>query len=173
MVLSASCDAIQALLVGAFTCLEMCKPWLALSLTSAAINMCQTLGYNRLSTQDPANDPERQRKVFLFWSCYIYDRNISLRVGRPASIPDFDVSTETLDDPGRFSQVHPGIVWLHRYWAEVADVQGVICSKLYSPVGLRQSLSQRTALVETLSAKLHLAWQRRFHVRDTPHPRQS
>lgn len=160
----------------------MCKPQLGLTLTSIAARFCQTLGYNRLTPVDGDNDPERQRKILMFWQVYIYgtalrvttracswltcfpDRNTSLRVGRPPSIPEYDVSTECLDQISRFSQYLPPVIHCHRYWAHVADVQGAISSKLYSPVGLRQSVDQRTRLVKALVAKLQSAWNLRRQV---------
>lgn len=146
-----------------FACLELCKPQLGLTLTSIASKFCQSLGYNRLTLQDAENDPQRQRKILVFWSVYIYDRNTALRLGRPPSIPEYDVSTECLD-PSRFPNYHSAVTYLHQYWAHVADVQGAISQKLYSPAGIRQSVDQRTRLVRVLAAKLQAAWIRRQQV---------
>lgn len=99
----------------------------------------------------------------MFWQVYIYDRNTSLRVGRPPSIPEYDVSTECLD-PSRLSHYEPAVIYLHRFWAYVADVHGAISQKLYSPVGSRQTFEQRTRLVKTLAAKLQSAWIERRQV---------
>lgn len=142
----------------------MCKPQLGLTLTSIAVKFCQTLGYNRLTLTDAENDPDRQRKILMFWQIYIYDRTTALRVGRPPSIPEYDVSTECLDQPTRFPDYEPGVIHLHRFWAHLSDVQGAISSKLYSPVGLRQSSEQRTRLVKALVVKLQSAWSHRKQV---------
>lgn len=142
----------------------MCKPQLGLTLTSIAAKFCQTLGYNRLALTDAENDPDRQRKIFMFWQIYIYDRTTALRVGRPPSIPEYDVSTECLDQPGRLPNFEPAVVHLHRFWAHLSDVQGAISAKLYSPVGLRQSPEQRTRLVRALVLKLQSAWRHRKQV---------
>lgn len=65
----------------------MCKPQLALMLTSIAAKFCQTLGYNRLSLTDTNNDAERQRRVFMFWQVYIYVSRIPFRpITRKASM---------------------------------------------------------------------------------------
>lgn len=143
----------------------MSKPQLSLTLTSIAARFCQTLGYNRLAPTATPNDSDRQRKILLFWQVYIYDRATALRVGRPPSIPDYDVSTEPLNDPSRFPDYLPMSMHLHRYWAEVSDVQGAINTKLYSSAGLQQTLEQRSRLVKALSAKLQAAWSRRREVR--------
>ena len=143
----------------------MSKPQLSLTLTSIAARFCQTLGYNRLVRTATPNDSDRQRKILLFWQVCIYDRATALRVGRPPSIPEFDVSTEPLNDPSRFPDYLPMAMQLHWYWAEVAEVQDAINSKLYSSAGLQQTLEQRTRLVKALAAKLQAAWSRRREVR--------
>lgn len=148
-----------------FACLELCKPQLGLTLTSIAAKFCQALGYNRLSLQDGGNDTARQRKILLFWQVYIYDRNTALRLGRPPSIPEYDVSTDFLETE-RFPEYEPAVIHLHQYWAYVADVQGAISQKLYSPVGSRQSLGQRGRLVKALATKLQSAWARRLAVNE-------
>lgn len=139
----------------------MCKPQLGLTLTSIAAKFCQTLGYNRLALSDIENDSDRQRKIFMFWQIYIYDRTTALRIGRPPSIPEYDVSTECLDQTSRFSNYEPAVVHLHRFWAHISDVQGAVSSKLYSPVGLKQKPEQRTRLVRALVLKLEAAWKHR------------
>lgn len=47
----------------ALTTIGMCKPSLSWSLSCAAVRMCQTLGYHRLSRIDPKSDPMFNRKV--------------------------------------------------------------------------------------------------------------
>lgn len=99
----------------------------------------------------------------MFWQAYMYDRNAALRVGRPPSIPEFDVSTEGLD-PERLPHYAPAVTNLHRYWTHVADVQGAVSAKLYSPVGSRHTFEQRERLVKMLVAKLQSAWEDRKNV---------
>jgi hypothetical protein len=47
----------------ALTTTGICKPSLSWSLSCAAAQMCQTLGFNRLSRVDPCLDPMFNRKV--------------------------------------------------------------------------------------------------------------
>lgn len=141
----------------------MCKPQLALALMSIAAKFCQTLGYNRLTLTDPAKEPENQRKVLMFWQVYIYDRSTALRVGRPPSIPEYDIATEGLDI-ARLPRYAPAVIHLHQFWAHVAHVHGELSSRLYSPVGVQQKPEQRMHLVRALAAKLQSAWTRRTQV---------
>jgi hypothetical protein len=47
--------------------IDLCKPYLALSVTSSAAAMVISLGYNRLSSMQADTEQQRQQKIYLFW----------------------------------------------------------------------------------------------------------
>jgi hypothetical protein len=53
---------------------------------------CQSLGYHRIQTMKNDTEDERMGKIFLFWHVYTMDKALSLRLGRPSFIQDWDMS---------------------------------------------------------------------------------
>jgi hypothetical protein len=78
----------MALLLGAACAIEMCKPSLAWALTTMAAGQSQELGYHRYQTFQNDDDEERISKVHLFWMIYMFDKQLSLRLGRASVIQD-------------------------------------------------------------------------------------
>ena len=70
----------------------MCKPSECWALISKAADMCQTLGYHRIGTMAQDTERERDEKIALFWYVYMTDKTVSLRLGRAATIQDYDIS---------------------------------------------------------------------------------
>jgi hypothetical protein len=56
--------------------IDLCKPYLALSVTSSAAAMVMSLGYNRLSTMQ--NDMEQQRQQKIYLACFRADTPLVL-----------------------------------------------------------------------------------------------
>ncbi|KAK0671251.1 putative transcriptional regulatory protein [Cercophora samala] len=156
--LPANDDTISALLSGAFYAVEISKPSLAWILTSKASELCQTLGYHRdndgyvlFKHGEGASDTNRHRQHFLFWSVYIVDKNLSLRLGRSSSIQDYDISLPypSTDDPGKI-----GITSFFLLWVLSAKIQGHIYVELYSPEAICAKESVKRERVKTLVSRL-------------------
>ncbi|KAK4173353.1 putative transcriptional regulatory protein [Triangularia setosa] len=155
--LPANDETISALLSGAFYAVEISKPSLAWILTSKASELCQTLGYHRddgyvLFKPEAAKvDSDRHRRHFLFWSVYIVDKNLSLRLGRSSSIQDYDITLPypSTDDPGSF-----GITSFFLLWVLSARIQGQVYEMLYCPEASAQPETVKRARVKTLVSRL-------------------
>ncbi|QIW96724.1 hypothetical protein AMS68_002242 [Peltaster fructicola] len=95
--------------------------------------------------------------MILFWAIYYLDHTLSLRLGRPSTIHDIDI---TVDLPERPSEE------THRAWSEwfrvlieIARLHGLVYEKLYSPASFSKTHEER------LSVSRHLdSWLRRISV---------
>ncbi|GLA04363.1 hypothetical protein AnigIFM60653_004412 [Aspergillus niger] len=91
LLMPANDENIEALALGAVYAIEMSKPSFAMTLTSAAFRLCQTLGYHRSSPSESGSKPSLGN--ILFWTVYVLDKAISLRLGRASTIQDYDVTS--------------------------------------------------------------------------------
>ncbi|KAK4196404.1 putative transcriptional regulatory protein [Triangularia verruculosa] len=155
--LPANDETISALLSGAFYAVELSKPSLAWILASKAAELCLTLGYHRddgyvlFNSGGDKISSDRHRRHFLFWSVYIVDKNLSLRLGRSSSIQDYDISVSypSTDDPGSF-----GITSFFLLWVLSARIQGQVYEMLYCSEAVSQPESVKRARVKTLVGRL-------------------
>lgn len=92
----------------------------------------------------------------MFWTIYLNEKMLSLRLGRPSSFRDQDI---TLARPGTerpngtfLSELAPG-------WIKVASIQGRIYDEIYSPGALMQPPHIRTARSQALAAELRTVMQ--------------
>ncbi|RGP59628.1 hypothetical protein FLONG3_11144 [Fusarium longipes] len=134
--LPATSNMISALLLGAFYAIEISKPSLSWTLSCKASELCQTLGYHRISTMKNDKPREAQRKQFLFWNTYFIDKSLSLRLGRASTIQDWDVTVPLpSEDPINATPLSPFI----SLWIATARCQGHIYELLYSPGSMKES----------------------------------
>ncbi|GKZ91649.1 hypothetical protein AnigIFM59636_004302 [Aspergillus niger] len=91
LLMPANDENIEALALGAVYAIEMSKPSFAMTLTSAAFRLCQTLGYHRSSPSESGSKPSLGN--ILFWTVYVLDKAVSLRLGRASTIQDYDVTS--------------------------------------------------------------------------------
>ncbi|CAF3588236.1 unnamed protein product, partial [Fusarium graminearum] len=134
--LPATSNMISALLLGAFYAIEISKPSLSWTLSCKASELCQTLGYHRISTMKNDKPREAQRKQFLFWNTYFIDKSLSLRLGRASTIQDWDVTVPMLsENPTNATPLSPFI----SLWIATARCQGQIYELLYSPGSMEES----------------------------------
>ncbi|KAF6831151.1 fungal specific transcription factor domain-containing protein [Colletotrichum musicola] len=126
----ATSQGIIALIFGAFHSIELSKPFLAWSLSSKASEMCQSLGYHRISCVENGTAEDAKLKSLLFWSTYFIDKSLSLRLGRASTIPEWTITTSrpSIKD----SHQHPALAYFV-LWVETARCQGSIYEMLYSP----------------------------------------
>ncbi|SPO02605.1 related to C6 transcription factor [Cephalotrichum gorgonifer] len=153
MFLSARRENIEALLLGANWAVEMGKPILAWQMTVTACNLCQTLGYHRAPTDKDIMGDTRESRPLLFWSVYQIDKALSLRLGRPSTMRDFDIS---LPDDVLESPLGPEWIRIFNSWIKVARIQGGIYEKLYSPAALTQPEPERMAAAWGLAEEVKI-----------------
>ncbi|KAF7594035.1 hypothetical protein BBP40_010313 [Aspergillus hancockii] len=67
LLMPARMESIEALTIGAVHAIEISKPSFALTLTSTASRLCQTLGYHRASSMENDSDSVKKCKLRLFW----------------------------------------------------------------------------------------------------------
>ena len=167
--LGASMENIEALLLGASYAIEVSRPSLAWQLNTTAAQLCQDLGYHRVtggtvevsspggskstSTNHDSNTVLNDKKAILFWFSYMLDRGLALRLGRAPTIQDFDVTV-----PRVIGQVNAPDMWKEvlRLWIAHADIQGQIYERLYSPASLGHPVGQRVEVARRLAGRLKL-----------------
>ncbi|KAF5010763.1 hypothetical protein FDECE_3093 [Fusarium decemcellulare] len=149
--LPASSSMISALLLGAFHAIEISKPSLSWTLICKASELCQTLGYHRVSTMKNDKPRDVQRKQFLFWNVYFIDKSLSLRLGRASTIQDWDVTVPLPTmDPIEATPLSAFV----SLWVATARCQGQIYELLYSPDSVTQPDDVRRFRVQTLVGSL-------------------
>jgi hypothetical protein len=93
----------------------------------------------------------RQDKINLFWTIYSIDKALSLRLGRAATIQDYDISVPIT--PYIFGNVEPWST-IYTLWIHHARIQGNVYEQLYSPKALNQPEEQRVIQARKLAADL-------------------
>ncbi|KAH7329445.1 hypothetical protein B0I35DRAFT_45087 [Stachybotrys elegans] len=132
-------DAITALTLGAFHAIDNAEALLAWTLTSAAANLSQTLGYHRTSSAEKDEETVRQRKHRFFWTVYRLDKALSLRLGRTPILQDHDVPA-------------PADSTVRR-WTMLAEIQGKTYNQLFSSSAAQYSTTSRTEIAKALLAE--------------------
>ncbi|KAH8198188.1 hypothetical protein TruAng_007669 [Truncatella angustata] len=148
LMMPATMENIEALLMGASLSIDSSRPSLAWLLTSRAAHMCRTLGLHQEGSV--RNDPPdvRAAKALLFWSTYMLDKGLSLRLGRASILQDYDISVPSVLQASFGEQPSQAILSL---WIKHAEVQGKIYQRLYSPGALRQSEQGRSQQVQLVT----------------------
>lgn len=177
--LGASMETIEALLLGASYAIEVSRPSLAWQLNTTAAQLCQDLGYHRVTGGTIPNPPTapgqaaapvlNDKKGILFWFSYMLDRGLALRLGRAPIIQDFDVTL-----PRVIGRVNATEMWkeILKLWIAHADVQGRIYEMLYSPSSLARPAAARIEAARGLAAELKAIAEQARVVRATE-PRNS
>lgn len=141
--------------------IEISKPSVSWALSTMAIQMCQTLGYHRISSmeQDP---PEVQvKKQTLFWSVFTILNMLSLRLGRASPVQEYDIGL-----PSPFDTLTSNGVWgtVCALWTKQAMIENKIYTLLYSPAALNQPENERVAHARRLAAELQTTVSEPFEV---------
>ncbi|KAI2632900.1 fungal-specific transcription factor domain protein [Xylaria nigripes] len=150
MMMPATAENIEALLMGACYCIDESRASFAWVLVSRAAHMCRTLGYHQIHTMKDDQPQTRADKSLLFWCAYMLDKALSLRLGRASVLQDFDISLPHVTPDAK--AVYPGKEVM-TLWIQYARVLGRIYERLYSPGALRQAEAQRTEEVGVLASE--------------------
>jgi hypothetical protein len=162
----ATYENIMALMLGGAWAVEMCKPSLTSIMVSTAASLCQTLGYHRYQTMKDDSEEERDAKIHIFWMIYMFDKTMSLRLGRPSFIQDWDISLPFFNNGNVATDVPDGKQML-TYWVKLARVQGQTYEKLFSPAAFLKSHEERSRTAVELVNALNQAWYERGDARIT------
>lgn len=161
-----SYENIMALQLGGALAIEMCKPSLCWAMMSTAAALCQNLGYHRYSTMKDDSEEERNCKIHVFWMIYMFDKTMSLRLGRASVIQDWDISLPFFDE-NRQAKEGPNGKEMLAYWVKVARVQGQTYEKLFSPAAFLRSPEERMRTAIDLVNAMNTAWYERGDARVT------
>ncbi|KAK7906485.1 hypothetical protein PG985_016222 [Apiospora marii] len=147
----ATIDNVIALGLAADYSIARSKPSQAWSFISVAAQMCLNLGLHRGATWRDESPTARNQNAWLFWNVYVLDKGLSLRLGRPSVIQDYDI---TVPIPTSSIDRHPAIEHCLLTWIKVSRCQGRVYELLYSPAALAQDDGVRTARAQSLVDEL-------------------
>lgn len=119
--------------------------------------MVQALGLQHNVAAGIERSEEKSQKMNLFWTIYMTEKMLSLRLGRSSTIRDQDITLTRLgmERPSGCSflaELAPG-------WINMASIQGRIYDDIYSPGALMQPPHIRTSRARALAAELKTAMQ--------------
>ncbi|KAF2736701.1 hypothetical protein EJ04DRAFT_510814 [Polyplosphaeria fusca] len=157
----ATYENVLALSLAAAYAIELAKPSLCWTMNSTAANLCQILGYHRISTMKDDSDEERAAKIHVFWFIYTTDKTLSLRLGRAASIQDWDISLPFPTNSNTENCFSNSGIQMHLYWIKIAQIQGRTYEKLFSPAAFHQPAAERARIASQLVSELEQAWAER------------
>jgi hypothetical protein len=108
------------------------------------------------------NDTEEDRrdKMYIFWMIYMFDKQLSLRLGRASSIQDWDMSLPLLGGIDSQPQWFNG-GGVMAYWVKVAQIQGWTYEKLFSPTAFLATPEQRIRTAVDLIGSMNQVWYER------------
>lgn len=110
--------------------------------------MCISAGYHRASSFKTDTPLLRKQKSWIFWSLYSTEKGLSLRLGRPSSVSDYDITLPLPD----LEQVDckPYYSCTIR-WIKLSSIQGRVYKMLYSPAALSEPQAARSAWATSLA----------------------
>ncbi|KAJ5180494.1 fungal-specific transcription factor domain-containing protein [Penicillium capsulatum] len=111
------------------------------------------LGYHRESTYQKSQDENVRSQRRIFWTVYNLDKSMSLLMGRPSYLQDFDIDAE-YDAPSTDPAIRP---WDEAFdtATKLAEIKGNIYNKLYSAAARKISENERIARINELEVALH------------------
>ena len=127
-----------------------------------AIQMCQTLGYHRLSSMEHDSQEVQEKKQTIFWSVFTILNLLSLRLGRASPVPDYDIGVPSPLDTCTGKNVWRTVCAL---WTKQSMIEGKTYALLYSPAALNQLESERVAHARRLATELQEGVFEPFEVR--------
>ncbi|KAI1368604.1 fungal-specific transcription factor domain-containing protein [Xylaria arbuscula] len=143
LLLPATTEAVATLAFGASYAIESSRATLAWTYISNAANLCQTLGLHRLSNpQQNSTGSSQDPRANLFWLVFLLDKSLALRLGRPSTLRDAEVTTPL--------PIHESM----KRCSQTSMIQGRIYEDLYSPRGLARPDLERSVCAQTLATEL-------------------
>ncbi|KAH8672491.1 hypothetical protein BGZ60DRAFT_404977 [Tricladium varicosporioides] len=123
---------------------------MAWTLTSTAARVCQSLGYGHLLSKKETNIENVDTKKTIFGYVYILDKTLSLRLGQPSSMHEYELGPDISIAMSTKGPQSWDFVWY--LWIEVATIHGRTFEQLYSLQAMNIPPQARLEAVERLSA---------------------
>ncbi|KAK9486345.1 fungal-specific transcription factor domain-containing protein [Lipomyces starkeyi] len=123
---------------------------MAYMIISNAARIAQCIGLHSKSSSYGLSEDEAHRRQRIFWICYIIDKDMSLRTGRPPFIYDQDVSTDT---PTEINSSY-----IFSYMIRFSQIQSRTYTRLYSAAASRLSETELLDTIGELDKEL-LEWR--------------
>ncbi|EPE30121.1 hypothetical protein GLAREA_12844 [Glarea lozoyensis ATCC 20868] len=139
----------KALVLGSVYAVGVSSLSMAWTLISTAARLCQSLGYHRLVAAKESSTDDFNVKKAIFGYVYILDKTLSLRLGRPSSIPDVDLAVDPIVAISMTEPQPWNFIWC--LWIEAATIHGRTFEQLYSPQAMGMSHQARLEAVQRLS----------------------
>lgn len=131
------------------------------SLISAAARHCLTLGYHRKDDRRQQACVEFEKRRRLFWHVYMSEASLTLRLGRAAIIPDYDIDVPPIPISADPKRAPWGIAF--ELFVKFARLQAQMYSQLYSPASKALDPVRRNQIVNDLAMQMtrwRHSWQR-------------
>ncbi|CAG7998278.1 unnamed protein product [Penicillium olsonii] len=143
-----SFENVIALAMGTLKAQDEADPLTGCHMISTAVRYCQMLGYHRESTFKNSKDENSSSKRRVFWTIYVFDKTMSLLLGRASYLQDFDMDVKP-PAPSSDPKICP---WDEAFCSmiELAGIQGDTYNKLYSPSAMKHSSSERLKDIKRL-----------------------
>lgn len=113
--------------------------------------MSQTLGIHSIVSMPQIRPETRVLQTRVFWLIYIFEKGLSLRLGRSSTLRDSDI---TIPVPDMTSTSEIGYFGRLKKMVELARLQGKIYDQLYSPAALVEPQVTRTTRARSLASEL-------------------
>ncbi|KAK1147148.1 hypothetical protein N8T08_001887 [Aspergillus melleus] len=149
-------DFAYAMGLAALYCLQKSKPSAAWNFINSASHIIQALGLQHNAPAGIEGAEDKAQKKDLFWTIYMTEKMLSLRLGRSSSFRDQDITLT------RSGMRRPGSTFLAELapgWINMASIQGRIYDEIYSPGALMQSPHIRTFRAQALAEELKSVMQ--------------
>ncbi|KAL4769339.1 hypothetical protein BDW60DRAFT_224874 [Aspergillus nidulans var. acristatus] len=156
----ATMDTTYAMGIASLYCLQKNKPTAAWKFINSASHMIQSLGLQHSAPAGTDGPEERAKKNNMFWTIYMTEKTLSLRLGRLSTFRDQDI---TLPRPGTERPRGSFLAELVPGWVTIASIQGRIYDDIYSPGALMQPPHTRASRAQALASELKTAMQ---HLQD-------
>ncbi|KAK6592981.1 fungal specific transcription factor domain-containing protein [Botrytis cinerea] len=144
-----SLDNAKALILASMYAIGTHSLSMAWTLISTAARLCHSLGHHCLTVQKNTSSSDENTKRVLFGYVYILDQTLSLRLGRPSSLRECDLATDSLPTTSTSDLQVSDFVW--SLWIEAAKLHAWTFERLYSPKAMELSQNARTEAMRNLA----------------------
>lgn len=131
------------------------KPTLAWSIIAAAGHMCLSLDFHRDSPLEPESVETRRRRIRLFWAVCLSEKSLALRLGRPSTIRNSEITIPRVFDDCDEGGSSPVL----QRWIDVALLQDRVYDDIYSPSALSLPEDVRIMRARNLAAEMQKTFE--------------
>ncbi|UKZ97196.1 uncharacterized protein TrAFT101_011962 [Trichoderma asperellum] len=144
-------DSICALYMASLHCLHQGRVSATWTFISRASLMCLAVGLHSSQAMITEQENSVQRKMCLFWAVYALEKTVALRLGRPSTIRDQDITIPRLTLGRKMASLA-----FNRLpdWIDIASLYGCLYDSLYSPPALIQPGSVHLSRTSALASEL-------------------